>query len=66
MNGARGSFMLRGVEDSSEIKTIARWESLDDWKNFYRGENPSQMLSMRDLGKRTSVEIFEEVDDFTK
>lgn len=66
VQGARGSFMLQGVEDNREIKTIARWDSLDDWKNFFQGNNPSQMLSMRDLGERTSVEIFEEIDDFTK
>lgn len=66
VKGARGSFMLQGEEDSSNIKTIARWDSLEDWEKFWQDSNPSQMGSMHDLGKRVSVEIFKEVDDFTK
>ena len=64
--GARGSFMLQNDNDPSEIKTIARWDSLDDWKNFWHEGKPDQMGSMHDLGVRTSVEIFKEVDDFTR
>ncbi len=66
VQGARGSFMIQSHEDSSEIKTIARWDALQDWKRFWQDSNPSQMLSMRDLGERTSVEIFREIDDFTR
>ena len=66
VQGARGSFMLQGDEDAREIKTIARWDSLEDWKRFWQGSNPSQMRSMHDLGERVSVEIFKEIDDFTK
>ena len=66
VKGARGSFLLQGDQDPGEIKTIARWDSLDDWKRFWQNSNPSQMLSMRDLGERVSVEIFREVDDFTR
>ena len=66
VQGARGSFMLQNDEDASEIKTIARWDSLDDWKKFWQDSNPSQMGAMHDLGKRVSVEIFKEVDDFTR
>ncbi len=66
VQGARGSFMLQGEEDTTVIKTIARWDSLDDWKRFWQESNPSQMRSMHDLGERVSVEIFREVDDFTR
>ena len=66
VKGARGSFMLQDNKDTTAIKTIARWDTLDDWKQFWEDSNPSQMLSMRDLGERTSVEIFREVDDFTR
>lgn len=65
VKGARGSFMLQGASDPEEIKTIARWDSLDDWKKFWREGNPNQMGSMHDLGERIGVEIFKEVDDFT-
>ena len=64
--GARGSFMLQNDEDTREIKTIARWDSLDDWKRFWHENNHSQMGSMHDLGERVSVEVYREVDDFTR
>lgn len=66
VKGARGSFMLQNDEDTRVIKTIARWDSLTDWKRFWQDSDPSQMQSMRELGERVSVEIFREVDDFTK
>ena len=66
VQGARGSFMLQGAENSNEIKTIARWDSLDDWKAFWQGSSRQQMGSMHELGERTAVEIFKEVDDFTR
>ncbi|WP_299485919.1 antibiotic biosynthesis monooxygenase [uncultured Allomuricauda sp.] len=66
VKGARGSFMLQNHEDSTAIMTIARWDSFNDWKQFWHEGNHSQMGSMHDLGERVSVEIYNEVDDFTK
>jgi heme-degrading monooxygenase HmoA len=66
VKGALGSFMLQEADNPGEIKTIARWESLQDWQNFWRDSKPQQMQSMHDLGERISVEIFKEVDDFTR
>ena len=66
VKGARGSFMLQDDKDIRAIKTIARWDSLDDWKKFWNDSKPGQMRSMHDLGERVSVEIFREVDDFTR
>ncbi|MEL6655332.1 MAG: antibiotic biosynthesis monooxygenase [Bacteroidota bacterium] len=64
--GARGSFMLQNEKDASQIKTVARWDSLSDWETFWQNSKPAQMQTMHDLGERTSVEIFQEVDDFTR
>ena len=66
VKGARGSFMLQNEENLSEIKTIARWDTLEDWKRFWKETKPHQMQSMHELGERTSVEVFREVDDFTR
>ncbi len=66
VEGARGSFMLQNDKDATEIKTIARWDSLNHWKKFWQDSKPSQMRSMHDLGERVSVEIFREVGDFTR
>ncbi len=66
VEGARGSFMLQSEVDPCTIKTIARWDSLDHWKRFWNKTEHSQMQSMHDLGKRISVEVFNEIDDFTR
>ncbi|MEO1021689.1 MAG: antibiotic biosynthesis monooxygenase [Bacteroidota bacterium] len=65
VKGARGSFMIRSETDPSIIKTIARWDSAEDWKRFWQNANPSQMEEMNRLGDRLSAEVFEEIDDFT-
>lgn len=66
VEGARGSFMLQHEKDSTEIKTVAKWDSLQNWEKFWHEGNHSQMGKMHDLGKRISVEIFKEIEDFTK
>ena len=64
--GAQGSFMLRSCEDSSEVITVAKWDSLASWKHFFADSNPKQMTAMTKLGKRISVEAFEEIEDHTR
>ncbi|MDN5205505.1 antibiotic biosynthesis monooxygenase [Fulvivirgaceae bacterium BMA10] len=64
--GALGSFLLRSFENETEVITIAKWESLESWKNFWGNENPKEMQAMRKLGKRISAEVFEEVEDHTR
>ena len=66
VKGARGSFMLQGEEDPTIIKTVARWDSLHEWKRFWHENKHLQMGIMHDLGERVSVEIFREIDDFTR
>lgn len=66
VEGARGSFMLQNAGSNTEIKTIARWDSLEHWERFWKDSRPSQMDTMHDLGERVSVEVFKEVDDFTR
>lgn len=66
VSGAKGSFMLKSFEDETEILTIAKWNSLESWKNFWGNENPEQMKAMRELGKRISVEVFDEIEDYTR
>ncbi len=63
--GARGSFMLRSIENVTEVTTIAKLDSLESWDNFWGSENPKEMESMGKLGKRVSAEAFEEIEDHT-
>ena len=64
--GALGSFMLRASDRKSEILTVAKWDSEESWKKFWGKQNPEEMLEMRKLGKRVSVEAYDEIDDFTR
>lgn len=64
--GAQGSFLLRSVDDPSEVVTIAKWDSLDGWRKFWGNQNPAAMQKMRQLGTRVSVEAFEEIEDHTR
>ena len=66
VTGALGSFMLRSTENGTEVITIAKWDSVESWKNFWGNENPQEMEAMRRLGKRISAEAFEEVEDRTR
>ena len=64
--GARGSFMLQACESASEVLTVARWDSLESWKAFWGNTNPEEMKAMRILGKRISVEAYDEIEDYTR
>ena len=64
--GAQGSFLLRSVDDPSEVLTIAKWDSFDAWREFWGNQNPEAMQRMRQLGTRVSVQAFEEIEDHTQ
>ncbi|MEM8937907.1 MAG: antibiotic biosynthesis monooxygenase [Bacteroidota bacterium] len=66
VKGARGSFMIQNTENHKEIKTVARWDSIEDWEKFWQNSSQKHMGSMHELGHRVSVEIFNEIDDYTK
>ena len=58
--------MMRSFEDPSEVTTVAKWDSLDDWKTFWGNNNPKEMTGMGVIGTRISVEAFEEIEDHTR
>lgn len=64
--GAKGSFMLRSYENETDVRTIAKWDSVESWKHFWGNKNPKDMETMRKLGKLISVEIFKEILNFTR
>ena len=66
VDGAQGSFMLRSIKSTSEVITIAKWDTLDSWEKFWGNSNPKEMKTMKKLGKRISVEAFEEIEDHTR
>jgi heme-degrading monooxygenase HmoA len=58
--------MLQACKTGSEVLTIARWESLEAWENFWGTNNPKQMQAMREFGQRISAEVFNEIGDFSR
>jgi len=64
--GALGSFMLQACESESEVLTVAKWDSIASWKQFWGNKNPQEMENMRKLGKRISVDAYEEIEDYTR
>jgi heme-degrading monooxygenase HmoA len=65
VEGARGSFLLRDVDNPGKILTIARWDSVEHWQAFWQSENPTEMLRMRALAERISVTAYDEFADYT-
>lgn len=66
VSGAQGSFMLRSVENDTEVLTIAKWTSMEAWQSFWGNKNPQEMQSMMSLAKRIMVEAYEEIEDQSK
>lgn len=64
--GALGRCMLKRAKNKSEVLTIANWDSLKSWENFWGNENPREMEGMLELGIRASVEVYEQIDDRTR
>ena len=66
VDGALGSFMLRSLENESEVITIAKWDSLESWEKFWGNSDPREMQGMRMLAKRVAAEAFDEIEDHTR
>ena len=49
--GARGSFCLVGVENPTEVLTIAKWDDLDQWRAFVKTAQSGPMREMHALGQ---------------
>ena len=63
--GARGSFCVVGVDDPTEIITMARWEELDQWREFVKTAKSATMAEMHRLATSLSHAAYEQVGDFT-
>lgn len=58
INGAKGSELLVGQDDSNLILTIANWDELEQWRDFMKSEHKKTMSAMHSLGKFLSNEPF--------
>lgn len=63
--GARGSVCLVSVENPTEILTIAKWDELDQWRDFVKEARLTSMNDMHALGTLVSHAAYEQKGDFT-
>jgi len=65
VKGARGSLLLHSQKNPSEFMAVARWDSLEDWRTFRRGERPNleSFRTAATVSELQSVEPFSEVRD---
>ncbi|MBO9998714.1 MAG: antibiotic biosynthesis monooxygenase [Cyanobacteria bacterium SID2] len=63
--GARCSLLLRCQVDSQLFLSIARWDSLEDWENFWKGDPPDSeaFATMHATSHLLSREVFYEIED---
>jgi len=64
-SGARGSFCIAGVDHPTEIITIARWDQLDQWREFAKVAKSAAMAELNRLATLLSAAAYEQVGDFT-
>ena len=59
--GAHGSSLLQDEDNITHVLTVARWNSRDDWGNFWTSDNPPEVLKMGQLAKLVSVKLYDEI-----
>ncbi len=63
--GARGSFCIVSVDKPTEILTVAKWDTLDEWKAFVKEARLTSMKEMHGLGRQVSSKAYLQQGDFT-
>ena len=63
--GARGSFLLKSHQDPAEFLTIARWDSLEQWRAFWDSGGRTEMREVHACAQRLSEAVYEELEDHT-
>lgn len=61
VDGALGSFCLGAVNEPETIKTIAKWESLEQWESFIQTAKAESMKGLHDIGTLISSRAFNEL-----
>ena len=63
--GARGSFCIVNAEDPTEVLTVAKWDQIEQWREFVKTAKSSTMSEMHELGEQVSHAAYEQVGDHT-
>ncbi|MBJ7550563.1 antibiotic biosynthesis monooxygenase family protein [Marinomonas ostreistagni] len=62
--GAHGSVLLQHESKLNHLLTIARWNTVEDWRSFWSSDNPPEILRMSKLATLVSVNVYEELGNF--
>lgn len=63
--GARGSICIVSVDRPTEIITMAKWDELDQWREFVETAKSEAMREMHALGRQVSHDAYDQRGDFT-
>ncbi len=63
--GARGSICIVSVDRPTEIITMAKWDELDQWREFVKTAKSGAMREMHALGTQVSHDAYDQRGDFT-
>lgn len=63
--GARGSICIVSVDRPTEIITMAKWDELDQWRDFVKTAKSGAMREMHALGTQVSHDVYDQRGDFT-
>jgi heme-degrading monooxygenase HmoA len=64
VDGALGSFCIGEIGTPTEILTIAKWESHDQWLLFIAQAKTGAMKSLHDIAKQISVTAYDELGNY--
>lgn len=64
-DGARGSVCIVSVDRPTEIITMAKWDRIDQWREFVKTAKSDAMREMHALGTQVSHDAYEQHGDFT-
>lgn len=63
--GARGSICIVNAADPTEVLTVAKWDRIEQWREFMNIAKFSSMSEMHELGEQVSHAAYEQVGDYT-
>ncbi|TPE47087.1 antibiotic biosynthesis monooxygenase [Maribrevibacterium harenarium] len=58
--GAHGSCLLEDKKQGAHMLTIARWNSEEEWRDFWTSDNPPEVMRMSQIANLVSVKVYRE------
>ncbi|RDL43509.1 antibiotic biosynthesis monooxygenase [Marinomonas piezotolerans] len=62
--GAQGSCLLAEDGKVNHFLAIARWNSKEEWRDFWSTDNPPEVIRMSTLATLVSIKIYDEIGSY--